>query len=41
MFGYIFETVFEQNFLKKLQDVPIYDCVICNQTYFKKYVIER
>lgn len=40
MFDYIFETVAEQQYLKKIKDVPIYDCVICNQTWLKKDVIE-
>lgn len=41
IFDYTFETMDEQQYFKKIQDVLIYDCEICNQTWFKIDVIEK
>ena len=32
-------TVAEKKFQKQIADVPIFDCITCEQTLFRKYVI--
>lgn len=41
MLDHTFEIVVEKQYFKKIQDVLVYGCVVCNTTWFKIDVIEK
>lgn len=39
MFEYTSKTMAKRQYFNKIQDVHVYDCAICNQTWLKRGVI--